>query len=92
MTEPAKSSQAQQIASEWEKFVATQMSHLEGFLGEIAKLETTGAAQLLGYWEDAGRYARESIAQAERVSAEWRKVALEAARRTAQAVTPKQPA
>jgi hypothetical protein len=91
MADTVKTTQVQQIAGEWEKFVASQMSHLESFFGEMAKLENKGITHLVGTWEDAGRYAKESLAQAERVSTEWRKLALEAARRTAQAVTQKQP-
>lgn len=91
MTDPVKTAQVQQIASEWEKFVAIQVSHMESFFQQMATLENTGTSQLLGTWEAAGRYARESLAQAERVSGEWRKLALEATRRTTQFVTPKQP-
>ena len=91
MAEPGKTTQVQQIASEWEKFVTGQVSHLESLLSEMAKLENKGIAQLIGTFEEAGRYAKESLAQAERVSGEWRKLALEAARRGAQLVTPKQP-
>jgi hypothetical protein len=89
MADPVKPPHVQQFTAEWEKFVTNQVSQLETWLGELAKLETTGASHVLGAWEDAGRCARESLAQAERVTAEWRKLALEATRRTAQAVTAK---
>jgi hypothetical protein len=91
MVEQVKTTQVQQIASEWEKFVTSQVSHLESFLNEMGKLENKGVSQLLGTWEDAARYAKDSLAHAERVTGEWRKLALEAARRTAQLVTPKHP-
>ena len=89
MADPVLTTQVQQIASEWEKFVASQLTYLESFFGEVAKLETKGVAQLVGAWDEAGRYAKDSLAQAEKVTGEWRKLGLEAARRTAQLVTPK---
>lgn len=89
MADPVVTTHVQQIASEWEKIVSNQVSHLESFFGEMAKLETRGVAQLLGTWEEVGRYAKESLAQAEKVTGEWRKLGLEAARRTAQVITPK---
>lgn len=79
----------QQIASEWQKIVARQLAHLETFLGEIEKLETKGVAQLIGTWDEVGRYAKDSLEQAEKVTGEWRKLGLEAARRTAELITPK---
>jgi hypothetical protein len=89
MADPVKNPQVQQIASEWEKFVANQVSHLESFFSQMSTLESMGTSQLLGTWEAAGRAARESLAQVERVSGEWRKLALEATRRTTQAAAPK---
>jgi hypothetical protein len=90
MTNQVNTTQVQQIASEWEKFVASQVTHLESFLAEMGKLENKGVAQMAVTWEEAGRYAKDALAQAEKVSSEWRKLGLEAARRTAQLVTPKQ--
>jgi hypothetical protein len=89
MADPVKNPQVQQIASEWEKFVSNQVSHLESFFSQMSTLESIGTQQLLGTWEAAGRAARESLAQVERVSGEWRKLAIEATRRTTQAATPK---
>jgi hypothetical protein len=90
MTDAGKTTQVQQIASEWTKFVNGQVTHLESLMSEMGKLENKGIGQLIGTFEEAGRYAKESLAQAERVSGEWRKLALEAARRGAQLLTPKQ--
>jgi hypothetical protein len=90
MANQVDTTQVQQIASEWEKFVASQVTHLESFLSEMGKLENKGVAQMAVTWEEAGRYAKDALAQAEKVSGEWRKLGLEAARRTAQLVTPKQ--
>ncbi len=90
MADPVKIPQVQQIASEWEKLVTNQVSHLESFFSQMTTLQNLGTSQLLGTWEAAGSAARESLAQIERVSGEWRKLAIEATRRTTQAATPKQ--
>ncbi len=88
MADQAKVTQVQQIASEWEKLVSAQVATLETVLAEVGKLQTKGMAQVIANWEEAGRYAKESLAMVERVSAEWRKLALEAAQRAAQFITP----
>jgi len=89
VADPIKTPQVQQIATEWEKLVATQVANLEAFFGQMTTLEGIASAQLLSTWEAAGRHARESLAQVERIGSEWRKLAVEAARRTTQAATPK---
>lgn len=88
MSDQVNNTQTQQIASEWQKFVTGQVATLETVLTEIAKLQAKGTAQAIASFEEAGRYARESLAQVERVSGEWRKMALDAAQRTAQLFTP----
>ncbi len=90
MADQPKSSQVQQLASEWEKFVSGQLANLESAFAEIGKLESKGVAQVVGSWEEAGRYAKDSLAVAERASGEFRKLALDAARRTATLLTPRQ--
>ncbi len=89
MSNPNTESQVQQFASEWEKFVTSQVAHVESLLTEISKLEAKGFEKALTSFEEAGRYAKESVALAERVTGEWRKLALEATRRAAQLVTPR---
>jgi hypothetical protein len=88
MADQVHGTQAQQIASEWEKFVTGQVATLETVLTEIGKLQAKGTAQAIASFEEAGRYAKESLAQVERVSGEWRKLALDAAQRTAQLFSP----
>lgn len=90
MAEQPKISHAQQITSEWEKFVGNQVATFESALAELGKLESKGVAQVVGGLEEAGRFARDYLSTAERVHAEWRKLALETARRTATIVVPRQ--
>jgi hypothetical protein len=90
MADQPKSSQVQQLASEWEKFLGGQVAALESAFAEIGKLESKGVAQAVSSLEETGRYARESLAVAERVSGEFRKLALDTVRRTAALLSPRQ--
>ncbi|HKA91534.1 MAG TPA: hypothetical protein VKE22_27920 [Haliangiales bacterium] len=89
MTDQTKFTQVQQqIASEWEKLVTGQVAAFETVLAEIGKLQAKGIAQAIANFEEAGRYAKESLALVERVSGEWRKLAIETAQRAAHFITP----
>jgi len=77
------------IKSEWQKIVSNQVAFVEQALGELAKLEAKAVEQFTTGVEEVGRFARESLAQAEKFSAEWRKQALEATKRAAEILTPK---
>lgn len=90
MAEQPKISQAQQTTSEWEKFVGGQVATFESTLTELAKLESKGVAQVVGGLEEAGRFTRDYLAVAERVHGEWRKLAVETARRAATLLSPRQ--
>lgn len=90
MADQPKISQAQQISSEWEKFIGGQVANFESAVSELGKLESKGLAQAVGSLEEAGRFARDYLAVAERVHGEWRKLAVETARRTATLLSPKQ--
>ena len=90
MAEATKVSQVQQFSSEWEKLLNAQVANVESFFAEVGKLESKGLAQLLGSWDEAGKYVKESVALTERVGGEFRKAALEATKRAAQLLTPKQ--
>jgi len=83
MAEQQKVSQAQQFTPDWTKIVADQVSRVEAGLGELAKLESKSMAQAVSGLEESARYARESLAFAEKASAEWRKLVIDATRRTA---------
>jgi hypothetical protein len=78
------------IKSEWQKIVSNQLAFVESAIGELAKLEAKAVAQVSTGFEEVGRYAKESLAYAERFGAEWRKQALEATKRAAEILTPKQ--
>ena len=90
MAEQPKISQVQQMTTEWEKLVGGQVANLESAFAELGKLESKSLAQMVGGLEEAGRNAKDYLAVAERVHGEWRKLAVETARRTATFLTPKQ--
>ena len=81
-------SQVQQFTTEWSKVVAEQVARVESGLGELAKIESKTLAQAATSVEEAGRIAKESMAIAEKASAEWRKLFLDATRRAAAILTP----
>jgi hypothetical protein len=88
MAEQAKNSQVQQFTTEWTKLVADQVARMESGLGELTKLENKTVAQAVNGFEEAGRYAKESLAIAEKATAEWRRLMLEATKRVAAIVAP----
>jgi hypothetical protein len=88
MAETGKVSQAQQFVGEWSRMVSEQVSRVESGLGELAKLETKAVAQAVTGFEEAGRIAKESLSFTEKATAEWRKLFLDATRRTAAILTP----
>ena len=83
MAEQQKNSQVQQFPVEWTRIVSDQVGRVEAGLGELAKLESKSMAQAVSGLEESARYARESLAFAEKASAEWRKLVLDATRRAA---------
>jgi hypothetical protein len=88
MADGTKSSQVQQVVGEWSRMVSEQVSRVETGLGELAKLESKAVAQAVTGFEEAGRIAKESLALTEKASAEFRKLFLDATRRTAAMIAP----
>ena len=81
-------SQVQQMTGEWNKMVTEQVGRVEAGLTELAKLESKTLAQAVNTVEEAGRIAKESVAFAEKASAEWRKLFLDTTRRAAAILAP----
>jgi hypothetical protein len=80
--------QVQQVVGEWSRMVSEHVNRVETGLGELAKFETKAVAQAVTGFEEAGRIAKESLAYSEKATAEWRKLFLDATRRTAAILTP----
>jgi hypothetical protein len=81
--------QVEQAANSLEKAIAEQTSRLEMAVAELAKLQSKGLAQASAFIEDAARVAREQIAFAEQLGAEWRKVVLASAKSASEILAPK---
>lgn len=77
------------IKAELQKIVSNHVAFVESALGELAKLEAKAVAQFSTGVEEVGRFAKESLAQAEKVGTEWRKQALEVTKRAAEIFAPK---
>jgi hypothetical protein len=76
-----KTSQSQQIKDGWNKIVEEQLGRVSGFCDELAKLEAKRDEQLVQAVDEAARMTKESLAYFGALSAEWRKLSLEATRR-----------
>ncbi len=80
--------QSQQIGEVWEKTVGDQVARLESFYAEVGKLESSGIAQVTAGLDEAARLAKESVAFAQQLAQQWRKLALETTRRAADLFAP----
>ncbi|HUB05661.1 MAG TPA: hypothetical protein VMB50_01600 [Myxococcales bacterium] len=79
------SSQSQQAAvgaafDGWRKVAEDQLGRFGSMLEEVAKVEAASLEQAQTAVRELSRMTQESLAYAARLSAEWRKMALEAAR------------
>jgi hypothetical protein len=83
-------SQTQQVAiDEWKKAVEAQVTRVQAFNDELARFEQKGLEHMKTAIEESNKLARESMAYIAQLSAEWRKLALEATRRAADAMSPR---
>jgi hypothetical protein len=81
--------QVEQAANTLEKAIAEQTSRFEAAVAELTKLQSKGIAQASTYFEDVSRVAREQIAFAEQLGAEWRKLVLASAKTASEMFAPK---
>jgi hypothetical protein len=80
-------SQSQQIKDAWHKAMAEQASRVEGMFGELAKLEEKTLEQACSQLDEAARLTKVSLAYASELSAQWRKLMVDAAKRSAEMVS-----
>ncbi len=81
------SSQVQQAAGTfdgWKKMAEEQVARLGATFEEAGKLEAAALEQAQATVRELARMTHESIAYGGRLAAEWRKLALESARATAE--------
>jgi hypothetical protein len=77
--------QAQQAAA---KMMEDQLDRMQAFQAEIAKLEAKGVEQARQAIDEAARLWKESLSYGAQLGAAWRNLAIDATRRSVDAMTP----
>ena len=75
-------SQTQQTTEAFKKMLTDQIARLEAMQAEAAKMEEKTANDAQAWIDEWAKLARESMTYATQISAEWRKMSLEATKRT----------
>jgi hypothetical protein len=79
-------SQTQQIKDGFKKAMDDHAGRVESAFTEMAKLEEKGLEQACAQLDEATRLTKVSLAYASELGAQWRKLMVDAARRTADMV------
>ncbi len=79
-------SQTQQIRDGFKKAMDDHASRVESAFSEMAKLEEKGLEQACAQLDEAARLTKVSLAYASELGAQWRKLMVDAARRSAEMV------
>lgn len=75
-------SQMQQGMAAWKTLVEEQLGRWSAVQEELAKAEARQAEQVRSAIDEHARLVKESLAYAAQLSSEWRRLTLDAARRT----------
>jgi hypothetical protein len=75
-----ETSQSQQFTNHWQRAVNEQIQRWDAFVAEVGKLETKGFEQACANADEAARLTKESAAYVSLLSAQWRKLAVDATR------------
>ena len=68
----------------WKRMVDEQTGRIESIYAEMAKVEDKGLAQMNAAIDESARLVKDSFAWYTELSAEWRKMTLDATRRSAE--------
>ncbi len=79
-------SQTQQIRDTFRKAMSDHAERVESTFTEMAKLEEKGLEQMCQQLDEAARLTKVSLAYGSELAAQWRKLVIDAARRTAEMV------
>lgn len=71
----------------WKKVIEEQISRMSAVYEEFAKLEGKGLQQARNSIDEVSKAMKDSITYANEYSSEWRRLTLDAARRTAELIT-----
>jgi hypothetical protein len=80
-------SHTQQIRDTFRKAIGDQAERIESVFSEMAKLEEKSLEQFANQLDEANRLTKVSLAYASELAAQWRKLMVDAARRTAEMVS-----
>ena len=80
------SSQTQQIKDGVKKAIEDHAARVESVFGEMAKLEEKSLETACASIDEATRLTKVGLAYASELAAQWRKLMIDAARRTAEVV------
>jgi len=81
--------QTQQAFDAWKKVVDENIARMGSMYEELAKFEGKGVDQARTAIDEFSKLCKESLSYATQFSSEWRRVSLEATRRTAELMTPR---
>jgi len=81
-------SQLQQFYQFWKTAAAEQVSFVESFYEELGKVQANAVTQITANLDEAARLTKQSIAQGQQLLAQWRKLALETARKATEVAIP----
>ena len=74
------------VSAFWKGVFDEQAARMASFWDQVGKLETEAASHARTAVDEAARMTKETIAYTTQLHAEWRKMATEAARRSAEAM------
>ena len=81
-------SQVQQFYQFWKSEESEHAAFLESFYQELGKAQASAVAQFNANFDEAVRLGKQALEQGQQVVAQWRKLAIEAARKAADAAIP----
>jgi hypothetical protein len=84
-------SQLQQSMAQWGKLWQDQLEHMDSATEEVVKLQQHGVARTGQAIDEMATLGKASLQYASRVGAQWRRVNVEAWRRSAEIMTPASP-
>ena len=79
-----KNSQSHNTSGSWKRMVDEQTGRVESLYAEMAKVEDKGIERMQAAVDESARLMKDSFSWYGEMSAEWRKMTLDATRRTAE--------
>lgn len=87
MAEKTASQTQQAAADQWKKIVEDQVARVQQLQDDLARFEQKGIEQMRTAVDESAKIAKESINYLSQLTAEWRKLSIDATRRAAELMT-----